>query len=150
MADHLRKQIRAAVKTALTGLTTTTTKVFASRVADLTDNDLPGLRIYTTEESVRVLSMGDGRIREHELTLVVEACVRSNSTPDDTADQICKEVEVALDATATQTLGGLCKWIEPKQFEQEIDGEGAKAVFVHRMTFTVYYVTAQGAPDVPL
>jgi hypothetical protein len=116
----------------------------------MADNNVPGLRIYTTEESISVLSMGAGRIREHQLTLVVEACVRTNTTPDDTADQICKEVEVALDTTANQTLGGLCKWIEPKQFEQEMDGEGSKAVFIHRMTFEVYYVTAQGAPDVAL
>jgi outer membrane lipopolysaccharide assembly protein LptE/RlpB len=150
MADHLRKQIRTAVKTALTGLSTTATRVYASRVADLTDGVLPALRIYTTEQSTELLSMGSGRIREHRLTLVVEACVRSNTTPDDTADQICKEVEVALDTPANQSLGGLCKWIELKQFEQEMDGEGSKSVFIHRMNFEVYYVTAQGAPDVPL
>lgn len=150
MADHLRKRIRAAVVASgvLGNLTTTETRVYASRVADMQSANLPGLRIYTPEEQIEPVSMGEGRIRHHSLTLIVEACVKSNTTPDDTVDQICKEVQMALDAN--QTLGGLCKWIELRSFEQQLDGESDKTICMGRMTFEVFYVTAQSAPDTPL
>lgn len=147
MADHLRNQIRDAVVTALTGLTTTTTHVYASREQDMQAANLPGLRIFTTEEAIVMLSMGIGRIRERTLTLLIEACVKATTSYDDTVDDICKEVEVALDAS--NTLGGLCKWIEPKQFALELSGDGDKVVAVGRMTFEVRYYAAQGTPDVP-
>ena len=147
MADHLRDQIRAAVVTALTGLTTTSTRVYSSRAQDMQPANLPGLRIYTTEESVEIESLGINRRRHRTLTLMVEACVKATSAPEDTIDDICKEVEIALDTA--NTLGGLCKWIEPTQFELELDGEADKSIAVGRMTFEVHYYTAKGSPDVP-
>jgi len=150
MADHLRKQIRAAAATALTGLTTTTSHVFKNRDRDLQAADLPALRIWTLEEATSVQSMGVGRVREHTLQLIVEACVKANSAYDDTVDLICKEFEIALDNHTTQTLSGLCKYIKPAGFELEVEGEGDKTIAVGRMTFEVIYFTAQGAPDVPL
>jgi len=148
MADHLRKQIRAAVVASgvLGNLTTTSTRVANSPVYDLTD--LPALRISTPAEAMEIESLGASRIRRHTLTLAVEACVKANSSYVDTVDLICKEVQIALDAS--NTLGGLCKWIEPKSFEQQLEGEGDKAIAVGRMEFDVVYFTAQGAPDVAL
>lgn len=146
MADHVRNQVRDAAVTALTGLTTTTTHVSANRDRSLQSADLPGLRIYTGSESVSLLSLGGSRTRERVLELVVEACAKSNSTVADTIDDICKEVETALDND--NTLGGKCKWIEPAGFEFELDGEADKTIAVGRMTFTVHYYTRKGAPDV--
>lgn len=150
MADLLRKQIRAAAVTALTGLATTGSNVFGNRDRDLQEAELPALRILTGDESIELSSIGVGRIRQHELQLVVEACVKDNTAYDDDVDAICKEVQIALDNPVTQTLGGLCKYIEPRGFELEIEGESDKTVAVGRMTFLVVYYTAQGAPDVPL
>ena len=50
---HLRKQIRDNVVTALTGLSTTGSRVYASRVYP----NLPGLCVYTKSESVEILTM---------------------------------------------------------------------------------------------
>lgn len=147
MADHLRDQIRAAAAAALTGLATTGARVYVSRAQDMQAANLPGLRLYTTEESAEMLSLGIARIRQRTLTLIVEACVKAASGYDDTVDDIAKEVEIALDAS--NTLGGLCKWIEPTQFTLELGGEGDKVVAVGRMTFEVRYYAAQGTPDVP-
>jgi len=148
MADHLRKRIRvaAAASGVLGNLTTTGTRVSVSPVYDL--NDLPALRISTPAETIDIESLGTGRIRRHTLTLAVEACVKANSSYTDSVDQICKEVQIALDTS--NTLGGLCKWIEPKSFELQAEGEGDKAIAVGRMEFDVIYFTAQGAPDVPM
>lgn len=149
MADHLRNQIRDAVAASgvLGNLSTTGTRVYTSRVYDMQDANLPGLRIFTSEEAIAVQSLGMVRIRERTLTLIVEACVKANTAYDDTVDDIAKEVEIALDAN--NTLGTLCKWIEPKQFTLEIDGDGDKAIAVGKMVFEVRYYAAKGTPDVP-
>lgn len=145
MTDHVRKQIRDAAVTALTGLTTTTTNVKNSPVHPLQEADLPALRIFTPQESVQLLTMGSNRKRERLCTLVVEACVKVATGYANTIDTIAKEVEIALDATST--LGGLCTYVEPRGFEEDQDGRGDKPVAVGRMTFEVLYYTRKGAPE---
>ena len=55
MANHLRQQIRERIGTTLTGLSTTGSNVFQSRVYPLEDTNLPALVIYTkSEESIPV------------------------------------------------------------------------------------------------
>lgn len=148
MADHVRKQIRAAAVTALTGLATTGSSVFASRVYPLQDADLPALRISNPEESIESESMGGaGRYLTRNLTLVVEACVKQVSGYEDTVDQIVKEVEIAL--ANNNTLGALCKWIVPRAIETELSGEAEKPIAVATIRFEVVYVAALNAPDVP-
>jgi hypothetical protein len=147
MADHIRKQIRAAAVTALTGLTTTSTRVYNSRVYPLQDAQLPGLRIDTADEQVQISSMGVGRLQERTLDLVVQACVKENTTYNATIDTIIKEVEIAL--AANQGIGG-AKYVQLKSISVANAGEGEKPVSVATMVFEVFYITALGAPDVAL
>lgn len=144
MANHVRRQIRDAALTALTGLATTGAHVYASRVDELQDTNLPALRIITNDEQVDIDSMGASRLVERTLTLVVEACVKENDTFDDTLDQIFKEVETAI--AANQGMGG-AKYVQLGSIEVEMSGEGEKDVGIGRMTFEVYYITAFNAPD---
>ena len=146
MTTHVRQQIRDAAVSALTNLTTTGTRVYNSRVYPMQDANLPGLRVFTPSESSHVISMGSSRTRERMLLLVVEVCVKANTAYADTADLIAKEVEIALDNN--NTLGGLCKMIEPSSYEEELFGEGEHPITVGRMRFDVTYNTSKGAPDV--
>ena len=146
MTTHVRKQIRDAAITALTGLTTTGANVKNSPVYPMQDADLPGLRVFTRNESSQHLEMGSTRARERSLELYVEACVKATSASTDTVDLIAKEVEIALDAN--NTLGGLCKYIEPRGFEEDLDGSGEKPVAIGRLKFEVVYHTRKGSPDV--
>lgn len=146
--DHVRKQIREAAAAALTGLATTGSRVFQSRVYPMQDADLPGLRIYTDEESVEYDDAGTDNVQARTLTLVVEACAKANADLDDTLDQILKEAEVAL--TASQTLGGLCKYTQISSITTELSGDGEKVTGVGRFTFKVMYYTRQSAPDTAL
>lgn len=142
MTDHVRKQIRDAAVTALTGLTTTGTKVYASRVYDMQDSNLPGLRVFTNDEDVEIASLGGSqRLLERNLQLVVEACVKQNDTFDQTLDTIIKEVEVAL-------AGGLtgAKYVQLQRVEIELSGEAEKPVGVARMTFEAPYITTASDP----
>lgn len=142
MANHVRRQIRDAALAALTGLTTTSTRVYDSRVYDMQDANLPGLRIFTNNEDVGIASLGVSRLLHRDLELVVEACVKENDTFDDTLDLIIKEVETAL-------AGGLtgAKYVQLKRIEIEMSGEGEKPVGRARMTFDAPYITANGVPD---
>ncbi len=147
MTDHVRKQIRAAAVTALTGLTTTGTRVYDSRVYPMQDAQLPGLRIDTADEQISISSMGVGRLCERTLDLMVQACVKENDTYSDTIDTIIKEVEIAI--SANQGIGG-AKYVQLKSINVANAGEGEKPVAVATMGFEVFYITALGAPDVAL
>jgi hypothetical protein len=148
MADHVRKQIRAAAVTALTGLATTGARVFASRVYPLQDSDIPGLRISNPEEAIEAVSVGGAnRFLERTLTLEVQGCVKQVSGYEDLVDQIAKEVETAL--ANNNTLGALCKYITPRGIETELSGEAEKPIAVATLRFEVVYYTALNAPDVP-
>ena len=147
MANHLRKQIRAAAVTALTGLTTTGSKVYDSRVYPMQDAQLPGLRIDTADEQIQISSLGVSRLQERTLDLVVQACVKENDTYSDTVDTIIKEVEIAI--AANQGIGG-AKYVQLKSINVATGGEGEKPVAVATMVFEVFYITALGEPDVAL
>lgn len=148
MADHLRKQIRSAAAAALTGLATTGTRVFTSRARAIAEGDLPCLRVFFDDESVTHVTLGPGRRRERMGALLVEAIAKGNSAPEDTADQIVKEVEIALDAN--NGLGGLVKYIEPRRINSDFAGEADSIVVTTRMQFDVLYYAAMGSPDVAL
>ena len=71
MADHAHKQIRTAIVTALTNLTTTATRVYANRLRPMADADVPGLRIFLDDENAEVIDMQAAYTQERTVTLVV-------------------------------------------------------------------------------
>jgi len=146
MANHIRQQIRERVATTLTGLTTTSSNVFQSRVYPLENANLPAIIIYTKSEDSEPVVIGTNRLMNRELTLAVEAYVKSVSNSDDTIDTITKEVESAL--AADTTLDGLAKDIYLESTEITYTGEGEKPIGVCTMNFIVEYCTAQSSPDV--
>lgn len=143
---HVRTQVRAAAVTALTGLTTTGSRVYDSLVYPMQDKQLPGLRIDTGDEDIAVESI-DGELLARTLQLVVQACVKQNTNYNDTVDDIIKEVEIAI--SGNQALGG-AKAVLLKSIHVELSGDGEKPVAVATMTFEVLYYSAQSAPDVAL
>lgn len=150
MADHVRKQIRDRVKALLTGLTTTTTNAFASRVRPLQDAELPAVLIDTIEPGeIRAGSaFGSGRLIERSLPLTVGVAVKQSDGYQDTIDQIYMEVEVAL--AGDNTLNGLAKYVMPTgEPAVELSGEGEKPLAIGRMNFEVVYITPLNAPDQP-
>ncbi|MEK9725756.1 MAG: hypothetical protein VW405_20050 [Rhodospirillaceae bacterium] len=107
MADHRAEQIVQAVITKVTGLTTTGSRVYRSRTADLADANLPALVVFMGPDQPR----SDGgsssfRYLDGDLTVAIEAVVKETS--DTAAEQklnlIRKEVAIALQADVTQGL----------------------------------------------
>jgi len=147
MPDHAHKQIRAALVTALTGLTTTGARVYANRLYPMDAANLPGLRIYPESETSETITIHAPATQSRVLSVSVEACVSGTTTAtlDDVLDQISKEVEIALAAGITvagQTLDVLYAGMG-------YDWEAAeRPVAVKRMQFSVPYEALSNAPDV--
>lgn len=138
---HVRKQIRDAIVTALTGLTTTGSNVFRSRVFPLESGKLPGLCIYTKTESVEFDTMTISRSVMRNLEVMVEAYVKGTADYDNTLDTIAVEVEEAI--ASDVTLGGLSKDVQVVAFDADYNGDGEQTAAIGRFTVAVRYRTAE-------
>lgn len=144
MADHIRKQIRDAIESTLTGLATTGSNVFVSRIYPTEEDNLPGLLISTPLEDID-LEQGTLDAPERILTALVRGRAKSGATLDDTLDKIAKEVEVAMGADIT--LGGLSKGLDLAGMTTVFSGEGDQPYGEITLTYFVYYRTPFGDPD---
>jgi hypothetical protein len=151
MADHLRTQIRDAVLTRVTGLTTTSTRAYAGRAETrpLQPTELPGLLIYTNEtESEEASGTRVSRRFIHLCDIVIDGFAKGTGDMDKTLDTIEKEVRVALEAAPT--LGGLSKDLVCTNVSKEDDPESEQPCWRVRMTWRCEYHTREGAPDAAL
>ena len=146
MANHIRQQIREKFGTTLTGLTTTGSNVFESRVYPLENASLPALIIYTKSETSEPIVIGTQRLMSRELSVVVEGYAKATSNFDDTIDTISKEVEEAI--AADRTLDGLAKDCYLESTEIEFNGEGEKPLGYVSLTFLTNYYVKETNPDV--
>tara|TARA_Y100000401_G_C8319313_1_gene224330 strand:+ start:1241 stop:1687 length:447 start_codon:yes stop_codon:yes gene_type:complete len=146
MPDHVREQIRSRIVTNVTGLSTTGSRVFESRIYPLESSELPGLLVYTISEESEPIRIGPNRLLERVLNVVVQAYCESNSDFDGTIDEICKEVETSL--ASDRTVNGLAKDLFIASTEITYSSEGAKPVGYATMVFTVDYYTDAQSPDV--
>jgi len=138
---HVRKQIRDAIVTAVTNLTTTGSNVFRSRLYPLESSKLPGLCIFTRSEAVEFDTLTMSRSINRVLDVIIEGYVSATANYDNTLDQIAVEVEEAL--AADVTLGGLSKDLQVTAFEADFSADGDQPVAVGRFTVTVQYRTAE-------
>ena len=138
---HVRQQIRDDIVTTLTGLATTGSNVFRSRIFPLEETNLPALCIYTKSETSEYDTIGLPRSVNRVLDVAVEAYVKGVSNYDNTLDTIAVEVEEAI--AADITLGGVAKDAQITAFEADFAGDGEQPVAVGRFTVTVEYRTVE-------
>jgi hypothetical protein len=144
--SHVRQQIREYFGTNLTGLTTTGSNVYQSRVYPLDNTRLPALLIYTKSEASEPIVIGTDRVMSRELSVVVEGYVKSTTNFDDTIDTISKEVEEAI--ATDRTLGGLAKDTYLESTEITFNAEGEKPMGYVSLTFISNYYVKEKNPDV--
>ena len=137
---HIRKLIRDDIETTLTGLTTTGSNVFASRVYPIQTAKMPGLCIYTSSETIEAQTIKPPRGLIRSLEVSVEAYVES-AVADDVLDTIAAEVEAAM--TTDLTRGGNAKDTRLVSFEADFAGEGERPVVVGRFIFEILYSTTE-------
>lgn len=137
---HPRKTIRDKVTTLVTGLTTTGTNVFPSRVYPIESSKLPALLIYTgSEEASEDDSMGNSRVIEAEVNIEVRS--GKSSGLDDQLDTILEEVQAAM-ASDRKLSGSLIRraqyqGIEGPEWSDEGDKEHAVMVIQYIATYEV-------------
>lgn len=145
MANHLHRQIREAVETLLSGLATTSTRVYANRLQPMADANLPGLRVFMDDEEVDSLTVHAPVMQDHKLALIVECCAKAATGLDDTLDASSKEVETALAAGITISGKVLPAVYAGMQFD---DALSDKPVGIKRLRFFITYTAMSNAPDV--
>lgn len=145
---HVRQQLINAVVTRLTGLTTTSTRVFAERpeAYALQESDLPCLLIYDDGEPQVTDLVLHTRIVERTVTLRVEGLAKATSGLSTTLRTICSEVETALgtavtvDSRAVDVLYRRTDAIAP-------DADSDRPVGRIVLSFEAQLATAAAAPD---
>jgi hypothetical protein len=146
MANHIRQQIREYFGTTLTGLSTTGSNSYESRVYPIENSKLPALVIYTKSETSEPIVIGTDRVMSRELSVVVEGYAKATSNFDDTIDTISKEVEEAI--AADRTLGGLAKDTYLESTQIDFNAEGEKPLGFVSLTFISNYYVKEKNPDV--
>lgn len=139
-----RQQIREALETQLTGLTTTASNVFVSRVYPLQSVDLPALRIFFERDALSE-QYTSNESEWRELSIVIEGIVRAADGVDDTFDTICGEVGEAI--AEDDTLGGLVKWMRNDRVDFEITDDGDRPFGMAVMRYTAHYVVDPENPN---
>lgn len=141
---HLRKQIREAIATALTGLTTTGANVFQSRVYAIDTSTLPCIAVYSNAEVSDIDSVGTPRGLMRTLSVNVEGRCRATADVDDTLDAICKEVEVAL---GTSTLSNLVKDLRLASTTIDLSRDAEQPTGLVTMVWIAEYRTSENDPE---
>jgi hypothetical protein len=145
--SHLRQQIRERVASTLTGLTTTGSNIFQSRIYPMEQASLPGLIVYSVSESTAPVTMGAIRDMDATLTLAIEAYA-IGANLDDSLDTICKEVQVAM--YGDRTVNSLAKDLQLDSttivFAQDSDVPAGYAT----MNWSVNYQFAENNPEVAI
>jgi hypothetical protein len=144
---HVRKLIRDNIKTVLTGLTTTGSNVFQTRLFPIEEGNMPALCIYTKTEVTDYSSMTPPRTQYRTLEIAVEAYVKGTSLLDNSIDTIAVEVEEALATDLTR--GGNAKDTLITGVEIDYSPDGEQSVGIARFTVQVVYVTLENDIETP-
>ena len=141
---HLRQSIRERIATDVTGLSTTGSNVFQSRVYPVEDGSLPCLLVYTTSEESEVTEMASPRPMTRFLNVIVQGVVGA-TTPDDTLDDISKEVEVAL--AGDVSINNLANNSFLSSTTIEFNSDGAKPIGTVMLNYIVEYRNLDNNPE---
>ena len=143
--SHVRQQIRERIAANVTGLTTTGSNVFASRVYNISTSELPALLVYAISESSERDSFLSSNGLERVVDILVEGYATTSANLDSVLDTIAAEVETAV--AGDPTCNGLCKDIFLSNTDVDLTPDGQKPVGSIKLTFQCTYRTTTVAPE---
>ena len=144
---HYREQIRKATIIAVTGLTTTSTRVESGPVYNLTDTMSPTLAVWARRSTPDYEAGQMQCAPQWAIEIVIDGYVKAFTDLQDTLDDIASEVETAI--YANSALLALCNnYIAMGEQTIEFDLEGDKPLGKIEMIFNAFYHAAEGSPDV--
>lgn len=141
---HVEQQVLAAIKTALTGLATTSASVHLDwpKGRELPASAVPCLRISDAGTEINQATVSYPRGQDRALDIVIEGVANSAAQ----ARQIMAEVETKL--AADIGLGGLLKDLHLVAVQPtEVDGDGGKPLSGKAMMWRAICRTAENAPE---
>ena len=141
---HLRQSIRERIATDVTGLSTTGSNVFQSRFYPVEDASLPCLLVYTTSEESEVTEIASPRPMTRLLNVIIQGVVGA-TTPDDTLDDISKEIEVAM--AGDVTINSLANNSFLSSTSIEFNADGAKPIGTVMLNYIVEYRNLDNNPE---
>ncbi len=141
---HARQAIRGAVATAVTGLATTGSRVFQSRMR--AQESLPCLLVTTNDEAVE--RIGIDSEQERDIEIQITGLAQSASGLDDTVDTIAEEVETAIGANPT--FSGRVKRMHLTGINVDFDDSLQQPVAAITLRYRATYFTNAGAPGTTL
>ena len=148
MANHLRRQIRERIVTDVTGLSTTGSNVFQSRIYPIEASKLPCLLVYDTDETVEIRSMGAIRGITSELIVNIEAYCQGGygQTVMNTLAAIQKEVQIAMQGDIK--VNNLARDSYLTSADASMNAEATKPTGSVRLSYLVIFQYLENAPDV--
>ena len=143
---HVRQQIRSAIKTLVTGLTTTGANVFDSPVHLLDPASLPSLQIYARSEGIEVHTLSAPRDILRTVEIVIAGTVKAVDVYMNTLDTINEEVEAVM--STDLSLGGLAMDIYLTTIEISYEA-GEQPIGRIEMSYNVEYRTNETNAGTP-
>ncbi len=142
---HRAESIIDAVKTAVTGLTTTGANVYRGRLTPIAANVNDALKVYLGgDDFIQDLSQ---TLQDWELTIYIDSYTRSPTAQIDTQlNKIREEVTIALNANYTQGLAYVLNTEEGNADAPELSGEAAQASGSMRMAWKFRYRRSRTNP----
>ena len=134
--SHVRQQLRESVASLVTGLVTTGSRVFQSRIRPQRDSQLPCLLVMSNEEEI-IEANGIGGLQERLLQIVIVGLAMGGAGMDDTLDQIALEVETALQPDKRGQLA---------RIDVDFDDSLEKPVGSIALAYTFRHYTHAGQP----
>lgn len=131
-----RKQIRAAFKQLLTGISGVNSNVFASRSRQVWPEELPAILVYTRTETAEIY-IDAPREYKRTLQLAVEIIAKGDENVDEALDNLCQEVERRV--FQDETLNDLVSDTILSDTEIDFVPDGEQPVGAARITFNVEY-----------
>lgn len=141
---HKRTQIRQQIATTVTGLTTTGSNVFTSKVYNLDPKQLPCLTVYTNADSVTEYMMSVPRTQKRTLNVLIKAVVGLSDDVDVLIDTICEEVETAM--AGNLQLSGLVHSLYLQATDISYQSEGDRPYGMADITYEVGYTVSENQP----
>lgn len=150
--SHVREQIRDAVVLAVTYLDSTARRVFRSRVYPMDSESLPGICVYTQNESSSPYTVGGLKSVTTYLRIMsvsVEAYAKAGTDLDNTLDDIAVEIETAIATNAA--LNALVEDVVLSSTEIDImGGDTELPVGVLKLSYDITYRTTLADPSAAL
>jgi len=138
---HARQQIREQLATTLTGLATTASRVYDTRLYAY--DQLPCLTVFADRDTVDE-EKSQATAHWHDLVLRVEARAKAKDAVEDTIDTICAEIEAAIYADITLNNTVVDVFIEDTQIEYSVEQD--QPIALATLTLNASYRVAPGAP----